>query len=213
VSVTGADGGSLMLLDRESGELRIRVANGVEPELWPKIRVPLGEGIAGRVAADAQPVRLRGKADREAFQIVRERLDIESALSVPLVANGSVLGVLNLHHSTRADAFSESDTEFMQELARLDAQIITRAQERETMRNQAARYGAVREVHDILAGPDHVLERLRSLTRFVAGRVGQGIANVYLQDSAASIAWCRDRASTARWRRPEGPASCETNGV
>ena len=34
----------------DARELRVRVAVGVEPELWPKIRVPIGEGIAGRVA-------------------------------------------------------------------------------------------------------------------------------------------------------------------
>ena len=52
VGVTGAEGGSLMLLDEATRELRVRVATDVEQELWPKIRVPLGEGIAGRVAAE-----------------------------------------------------------------------------------------------------------------------------------------------------------------
>ena len=71
VGVTGADGGSLMLLDPETRELSIRVATGVEPELWPKIRVALGEGIAGRVAAEACPMLVHGKADGRSFQIVR----------------------------------------------------------------------------------------------------------------------------------------------
>jgi GAF domain-containing protein len=81
VAVTGAEGGSLMLLDHAARELRVRVAAGVEPELWPKIRVPLGHGIAGRVAADGRSLRLRGKADRQAFQIVRERLEHEALRS------------------------------------------------------------------------------------------------------------------------------------
>ena len=51
MGVTGADGGSLMLLDPKAQQLGIRVAIGVEPELWPKIKVALGEGIAGRAAA------------------------------------------------------------------------------------------------------------------------------------------------------------------
>jgi len=121
VAVTGAEGGSLMLLDHAARELRVRVAAGVEPELWPKIRVPLGHGIAGRVAADGRSLRLRGKADRQAFQIVRERLDVESAISVPLIFEGRVLGVLNLHHSTQADAFSDESLEFAERRAHLDA--------------------------------------------------------------------------------------------
>ncbi|MCZ6781950.1 MAG: GAF domain-containing protein, partial [Proteobacteria bacterium] len=183
VGATGADGGSLMLLDAESRELRISVAIGVEPELWPKIRVPLGEGIAGRAAADGRPVLLRGKADRQAFHIMHERLDVESALCVPLIHDGQVLGVLNLHHTTRPDTFSQDDLEFMEQLARLDGQIIARAQEHESLRNQAARYTAVREVRGILTGRDPHPERLRRLCRFIADRVGGGIVNLYLRDA------------------------------
>jgi diguanylate cyclase (GGDEF)-like protein len=182
LGVTGAEGGSLMLLDPEARELRVRVAAGVEPELWPKIRVRIGEGIAGRVAADARPLRLRGKADRQAFRIVRERLDVESALCVPLVHEGRVLGVLNLHHTTRPDAFSDADLEFTEQLAHLDAKIIARAQEHEALRNQAARYAAVREVRALLGAKAPLAARLHDLCAFVALRAGRGIANAFLHD-------------------------------
>jgi GAF domain-containing protein len=182
MGVTGADGGSLMLLEPERGELRIRVAIGVEPELWPKIRVRLGEGVAGRVAAEARPLKLRGKADREQFLVLRDRLDVESALCVPLVHAGQVLGVLNLHHSVRPDAFDDDDLAFAEQLGRLDAEIIARAQEHEALRSQASRYAAVREVRAALAGPAPLLERLRALCRRVAERSGGGIATVYLHD-------------------------------
>jgi len=182
LGVTGAEGGSLMLLDPASRELHVRVAVGVEPELWPKIRVPLGDGIAGRVAADARPLRLRGKADRQAFRIVRERLDVESALCVPLVHAGRVLGVLNLHHTSRPDAFADADLEFAEQLAGLDAQIIARAQEHEALRSQAARYEVVKEVRRVLGGREPLPARLAELCRFVAARAGDGIATLYLHD-------------------------------
>jgi diguanylate cyclase (GGDEF)-like protein len=183
MSVTGADGGSLMLLDQEQAELRIRVAVGVESELWGKIRVALGEGIAGRVASEGRPIRLRGKADRSNFRIVRERTDVESALCVPLVHGGRVLGVLNLHHSTHPDAFTDDDLDFAEQLGRLDAEIIARAQEHESLRSQASRYTAVREVRQTLAGRAPLLDRLGSLCHFVAQRVGGGIATLYLYDA------------------------------
>ncbi len=182
MGVTGADGGSLMLLDPKAQLLRIRVAIGVEPELWPKIKVALGEGIAGRVAAEARPIRLRGRADRERFQIVRDRLDVESALCVPLVCEGKVLGVLNLHHSERPDAFTEDDLDFAEQLGRLDAEIIARAQEHEALRSQAARYDAVREVRQALSGSAPLSERLGTLCDLIAARLGGGIATVYLHD-------------------------------
>lgn len=183
VGVTGADGGSLMLLDPKTRELSIRVATGVERELWPKIRVPLGEGIAGRVAAEGRPMLVNGKADGRSFQIIHERVDVASALSVPLVADGGVLGVINLHHSTQREAFTEDDLGFMERVARLDAQIIQRADEHEKLRNQSARYDTVRRVRELMSGANPLPDRLRRLCTYAAERVGGGIATVYLRSS------------------------------
>ena len=180
IGVTGADGGSLMLLDKHRQELRMHAAIGVERELWPKIRVALGEGIAGRVAKDARPLLVTGQADRGAFQIVHERLDVASALCVPLTSVGRVVGVLNLHHRTLRDAFSRDDLDFMEHVARLDAQIIARAEEHETLRDQAALYATVRSVREILSGLNPLLDRLTSLCTFLSEQFGGGIAVVYL---------------------------------
>lgn len=187
VGVTGAEGGSLMLLDPDTSMLRIRVARGVEPELWPKIRVALGQGISGRVAAEGRPIHIRGRADRTSYDLVRERVDVESALCVPLIHHGKVLGVLNVHHSGRADVFSDDDLQFMEQLASLDAQIIARAQEHESLRTQAARYDAVREVQRILRGPAILADRLEEFCRFVAERAGGGIAHLYLREADGGL--------------------------
>ncbi len=187
VGVTGAEGGSLMLLDKESQILRMRVARGVEPELWPKIRVALGQGISGRVAAEGRPIHLRGRADRRKYDLIRERVDVESALCVPLIHSGKVLGVLNVHHATHADVFSDDDLRFMEQLARLDAQIIARAQEHESLRSQAARYDAVLEVQKLLRGPALLSDRLEEFCRFMADRAGQGIVHLYLKEADGSL--------------------------
>ena len=187
VGVTGAEGGSLMLLDPRANVLRIRVAQGVEPELWPKIRVELGEGISGRVAAEGRPIHLRGRADGAKYDLLRERVDVESALCVPMIHHGKVLGVINVHHSYRADVFSDDDLAFMEQLAALDAQIIARAQENESLRSQAARYDAVREVQRILRGAASLNDRLEEFCQFVAERAGHGIAHLYLREADGGL--------------------------
>lgn len=187
VGVTGAEGGSLMLLDPKANVLRIRVARGVEPELWPKIRVAFGQGISGKVAAEGRPIHLRGQADRAQYDLIRERVDVESALCVPLIHHGRVLGVLNVHHSSRPDVFSDDDLQFMEQLAGLDAQIIARAQEHESLRTQAARYDAVLEVQRVLRGPAILSDRLEEFCRFIAERAGKGIAHLYLRESDGGL--------------------------
>jgi len=101
---------------------------------------------------------------------------------VPLVHHGRVLGVLNLHHSSEPDAFSDDDLEFAERLGRLDAEIIARAQEHEQLRSQAARYEAVREAQRALGGRAPILERLGALCQVVARRAEDGISTIYLYD-------------------------------
>ncbi len=187
VGVTGAEGGSLMLVDSADNVLRIRVAQGVEPELWPKIRVAIGQGISGKVAAEGRPIHLRGRADGRDYDLVRDRVDVESALCVPLIHHGKVLGVLNVHHSRLADQFSDEDLQFMEQLAGLDAQIIARAQEHEKLRTQAARYDAIREVQRVLRGSAILSDRLQEFCRFISERAGKGIAHLYLREADGGL--------------------------
>jgi GAF domain-containing protein len=181
--VTGAEGGSLLLLEPGGHELLLRAAAGVEAELWDKIRVPLGQGIAGRAAAERRALRVRGKADRQAFQILHERQDVEAALCVPLIHADRVIGVLNLHSNTRPDAFSDEDLAFAERLAALDARLLARAIEHDSLRNQAARFDAVREIQRLFEGREPMASRLHRLCLATARRAGGGIAQLYLFDA------------------------------
>ena len=95
-----------MLWDEAEGGLRIEVAIGIEKELISKIRIRPSEGIAGIAFAERRPILLSGKADQKLYEITRERSDVESAISVPLIHGDLALGVLNLSHSLRRGAFS-----------------------------------------------------------------------------------------------------------
>jgi len=53
--VLGADRSTLFMVDEEKGELWSRVAQGVEHQ---EIRIPMGQGIAGTVAASGQTVNI-----------------------------------------------------------------------------------------------------------------------------------------------------------
>jgi len=187
IGATGADQGSLMLLEPNSQELIIRMAVGIERELWPKIRVKMGEGIAGKVAAEASPLLLRGHADHMAFHIVHERSNAVSAISVPLQTDGHVLGVLNLHHSSQPDIFTHKDLEFIRQLADLDAALISKAQEFDRLRSLSARYSAGQHVRALFRQEVPVRKQLRQLCCFTADQVGDGIVNIYLYDADRDV--------------------------
>jgi len=183
-----ADAGSVMLLEPETEQLTIRAAVGIEAELWDKIRVPLGSGIAGRAAAEGTAVRVAGPADAARFQVLRERHDVAAAVSVPLVHEGRLLGVLNCSHHADPEAFPEHDLGFVEQLAALAGSLLARAGEEEDVRDQAGRYDAVHELHAILGDRTALLEhRLARMCRALARRVGAGIVTLYLYDCDEAV--------------------------
>ncbi|MFI5315657.1 MAG: GAF domain-containing protein [Myxococcota bacterium] len=182
VGSTGADRGSLLLWDAEIGALRVEVALGIEKEVIPKIRVRPGEGIAGRAFAEKRPILLSGKADQRRYDITRERSDVESAISAPLIHGDRVLGVLNLSHSLRRGAFSDEDLEFVTRLAAIDAKIITRAEEYHRLLRDSERLRAQGLVREVMAQAEPLHRRLSKVCRAVAGDLSGGVAHVFLID-------------------------------
>jgi diguanylate cyclase (GGDEF)-like protein len=180
VGATGADRGSLLLWDEAEQRLHVEVAIGIEKEVIPKIRLAPGEGIAGKAFAESRAILLTGKPDRSAYQITREREDVESAISAPLVHQGRVLGVMNVSHGRRRGAFTEEDLEFVEQLARLDAKIIARAEEYHSLLRESATLRAQAEVRRLLAGPEPLAERLERICRFIAGELEGGLCHLYL---------------------------------
>ncbi len=180
VGATGADRGSLLLWNEAEQRLHVEVAIGIEKEVIPKIRLASGEGIAGKAFAESRAILLTGKPDRGAYQITREREDVESAISAPLVHQGRVLGVMNVSHGRRRGAFTEEDLEFVEQLARLDAKIIARAEEYHTLLHESATLRAQAEVRRLLAGAEPLAGRLERICRFIAGEIEGGLCHLYL---------------------------------
>ena len=57
-SILEADTCAVLLVDVESNELVARAAVGIEEEVEQGVRIPVGRGFAGKVAADRAPVIL-----------------------------------------------------------------------------------------------------------------------------------------------------------
>lgn len=182
VGSTGADRGSLMLWDEAEGALRVEVAIGIEKELIPKIRIRPGEGVAGLAFQERKPILLSGKADQKLYEIARERSDVESAISAPLVHGDRALGVLNLSHSLRRGAFSDEDLDFVARLAAIDAKIITRAEEYHRLLRDSARLRAQSLVREVLAEPDPLHHRLSKICRYLGVELSGGVVHVFLVD-------------------------------
>ncbi|MDP2862082.1 MAG: PAS domain S-box protein [Desulfobacterales bacterium] len=87
---------SIMLPTRDGKELYIAVARGGHSEYIGE-RVTMGRGIAGWVASNRETVIINGKVDDPRFSPVNPRTDIRAAVSMPMMAGGNLVGVLNVN--------------------------------------------------------------------------------------------------------------------
>jgi serine phosphatase RsbU (regulator of sigma subunit) len=111
-TVLDADTAAVLL--RDGGpHLAARAARGLEDEVRQGVRVPIGVGFAGRIAATRSPVFLdRVDSTTVANPILWEK-GIRKMLGVPLLSNDGLLGVL---HIGRLDdrPFTQEDAEVLQ---------------------------------------------------------------------------------------------------
>ena len=95
LELLSADGGSIMLLEGPDELRAVCVRGNVHAE---GAVVKVGESIAGHVAQEREPLLIAGPASKERFKnLVLQDEPVDSALSVPLINRGEVLGVLNVH--------------------------------------------------------------------------------------------------------------------
>ena len=211
VAATGADRGSLLLWDEHAGVLRVAAALGIEEELLEKIRVAPGDGIAGRAFVERRALLLHGKADRQRWQILRERDDVESAISAPLLHGARVLGVLNLSHAKRKSQFDEEDLRFVEELAQLDARILARADEFGRLLRDSQLNRLEAQLRRALAGSEPLCGRLHASCALVAESLQIRVAELWLSDpeTGAQSLRATSRSSSAALSRP-GPEIVHT---
>jgi serine phosphatase RsbU (regulator of sigma subunit) len=112
-SVLQADTAAVLLLDKPAGQLVATAASGIEEEVRQCVRIPLGTGFAGRVAASRQPVILTHVDHTTVRNPLLVDRGIKSLLGVPLLVGGKVIGVLHVG-SLSGRPFGQQDVELLQ---------------------------------------------------------------------------------------------------
>lgn len=104
VEVTGCDACLVYLVDHSSNEIVLRASQLPHTAEIGHIRMKMGEGITGWVAQHKSVVALSSNASSDSrfktFQALPEDT-YESFLSVPLINNGELIGVINIHHKPK----------------------------------------------------------------------------------------------------------------
>lgn len=105
---------SIMLTD-SNGELEMRAARGLPEEVRRSTRLAPGEGIAGHVLSQGEPVLINDLATDGRFMPsgAAGRYRTGSLLSVPIRYQNRVLGVLNVNNKRSGEGFVAHDQELL----------------------------------------------------------------------------------------------------
>ncbi|HEX4721836.1 MAG TPA: GAF domain-containing SpoIIE family protein phosphatase [Pseudonocardiaceae bacterium] len=111
-----ADTATVLLLDRSGRQLVATAAVGIEEEVRQGVRIPIGQGFAGRIAATREPLVID---HIDASTVVNPLLwehGLHTLAGVPLIVAGSLLGVLHVG-TVRPHDFTDEDLHLLQMVA------------------------------------------------------------------------------------------------
>jgi len=113
VKLTGAEEGSLLLLDEQSSELYMRSSKNFDEEFSSTFRLRVQDSLAGQVIASGQPVLL----DERSPQKIKTSYLVHSLLYVPLRVRGRTIGVLGVDNRKAGRALTQEDVTVMSAIA------------------------------------------------------------------------------------------------
>ena len=109
---------SILALDPQAQFLTLTAWAGRYPDNIQGVKVPMGEGVSGWVAATGEPLIVPDMEKDERFNgQMDDRYRTRSFISVPLKSRGRLLGVMNVTDTTMNEGFTDENLRTLKSLA------------------------------------------------------------------------------------------------
>ena len=119
---------SLLLRAPDAGSLFLAAARGIKPGIAEGARVPIGAGVAGKVAATREPLLVRDVSEAKQHPLLRDQyFTTGSFISFPLIYHDDLVGVVNLTNRAMHGVFGEEDVERVRLLGLVIGLVASRA--------------------------------------------------------------------------------------
>lgn len=112
VGLTGAEEGSLLLLDEGSGDLYMRAARNFQDEFVRTFRLPIRDTLPGQVLRTGKPLMI----DEKVPQKIKTAYLVHTLIYVPLQVQGRAIGVLGVDNRQSGHRFSDQHVALMSAL-------------------------------------------------------------------------------------------------
>lgn len=113
VYLTGAEEGSLLLVDEQSDELYLVAARGFEEKVTRSFRLRVEDSLAGGVVKTGEPVILNSTDAKP----IKTAYLVKSLVYVPIKIKNRIIGVLGVDNRQKERLFTEHDVRLLSVLA------------------------------------------------------------------------------------------------
>ncbi|MFO1469705.1 MAG: sigma 54-interacting transcriptional regulator [Turneriella sp.] len=208
VEFTGADSGTISILDESRKFLEIKAFRGFEQDMPKTVKLKIGEGVTGRCIVTGKLRNVGDTAEDKYYIAVRQ--DIRSELAVPLKVGNKNFGVISVD-SKRLEAFNADHEEYLQMLADYAAQIFTTTTSVESLSHRTHLQEVLLQISGVLGKYADVKLFFEEVIRILSEKLRVRRSAIYLYDSvtnelsvAASLNYSADEIDKGRYSPGEG---------
>ena len=206
IQVTRGDSCFLYLLDETEDFLILRASKNPHPRLIGRISVKLGEGITGWVAQESQQVAIARHASKDSrFKFFNNLPEdkFEAFMSVPIIASGRVVGVINVQHR-RAHRHSEDEKTLLSIIGLQVGSAIRNARLYEETSQRSRQITTLAKVGQLIASGEYLDEMLQLIVRMIAEMMQARVCSIMLVDTQKNelVLKAAKCSSEEYWQRP-----------
>lgn len=185
VQVTGTDSSQVYLFNDAKDTLVLRAVDaGSEQELVGKVRLKVGEGLAGWVAQHKEAVAV----ERDAYHDKRFKLvpglqedKYESMLSAPLIYHTEIIGVINVR-TIKPHVYTQTQVRFLQSIASQVSGAVQNSRAYRKMERRASQLSTLSEVSKTITSDLYLEEILQLIVAATAKSMSFKICTLMLLD-------------------------------
>lgn len=180
VQYAHASTGSIMLYSPDAGDLYIGYASGLSDRVVRNTRQKLGEGIAGTVAREKQARLLRMNPDDILYAKDRERVAISTAISIPLIWENHLLGVLNVSTNRGERELDTVDFENLKKMSRRISMVLAGSLRVQEIQVRYHEQNLRMRVGELTEDPSAFQQKVFMLSTYLADLLGIDTVEIYL---------------------------------
>ena len=205
VDLTGAEEGSLLLLDENSGELYMRAARNFQDDFVRTFRLPVRDSLAGQVLRTGKPLLLNENTPQK----IKTAYLVHTLVYVPLQVHGRVIGVLGVDNRQNGHPFMDDHISLVSTLADYAAIAIENARAYSRIEVERSKLETIlKQVEDGIVVVDHE-SRLLLVNRTAGEALGLEHSN-YIGKLVQDVFHHPDLQDIFDDRR-SSPSRCEVN--